>query len=350
MGVTQFLFTTPALDEAAAAFLVEPPADLADLGREELTQHLEWVSVACSHGAPAGADETGSTLVLRRRIIDALRAELVHGWGDDPPSAADMLASLGALERAAAACVPAADQTLAAELAGSGGLDLVVEVAHDMRSPLTSILFLSEILHSGQSGELSPLQKRQMGIVYSAALGLVGMTSDMIEMARDGGRLMSHEPIPFSVNEVLRSVQGLVQPTAEQKGLELRVCRIEAEHRVGYSIPLGRVLLNLTTNALKYTTEGSVELAARPVGGTVVEFSVTDTGPGIAPEAVDDLFSAFRRERKRKSGYHFSGTGLGLGICRRLVGGMGAQLELDTRPGEGTRFSFRLDLPPASSI
>jgi signal transduction histidine kinase len=347
---TSVLFGTTELDAVAAELLRDPPVDIGGPASDELVQHLEWLAVACSNSTSAPSDESGALLVLRRRIVDHLRARLLQRWAEQPPEPALMLEMLTRLERAAVACVPAPDQTLAAELADCGGLDLVVEVAHDMRSPLTSILFLSEILHSGQSGTLSPLQKRQVGIVYSAALGLVGMTSDMIEMARDGGRLTSHRPVPFSINDVLRQVQGLVQPTAEEKRLELRICRLESERRIGLSIPLGRVLLNLTSNALKYTTDGSVELGARAVRGSVVEFYVADTGPGIAQDELAGLYHAFRREPARKTGYYFSGTGLGLGICRRLVSAMGSELELVTAPGEGTRFSFRLDLPPASRL
>jgi signal transduction histidine kinase len=288
--------------------------------------------------------------VLRRRIVELLRAETVRAWQQQAPPVQTVVEVLALLERAREACVPVLEQTFAAELADRGGLDLVVEVAHDMRSPLTSILFLSEILHRGQSGPLNDVQKRQVGIVYSAALGLVSMASDMIEVARGGNRLSSRNPAPFSINELLNSVRDLVAPTAEEKGLELRLESLRSAHRLGYPIPLSRVLLNLTTNALKFTHDGTVELAARPVGGNVVEFSVRDTGPGIPPEAMETLFHPFKREPNRQTGYSFSGTGLGLAICRRLVAALGSQLEIETHQDWGTRFSFQLDLPPASSL
>jgi signal transduction histidine kinase len=341
----------PLWDEAAARLLAQLPEDLSDLGMAEVERHLEWIQRACfGEGNVTSADEHGASVVARRRVLELLRAQLVRCWAADPPAADVMIDALSRLETVRACCTPALDQAFTAELADYGGLDLVVEVAHDMRSPLTSILFLSEILHSGQSGALSPLQKRQVGIVYSAALGLVGMSSDMIEMARGGSRLMGDSPVPFSVNEALRSVHGLVQPMAEEKGLELRVRKLEAEHRVGYSVPLGRILLNLATNALKYTSEGSVELSAQAVGGNMVEFAVQDTGEGIAPEAMATLYQPFRRERSRKSGYQFSGSGLGLAICKRLLLALGSDLDVQSDPGRGTRFSFRLDLPPASSL
>ena len=194
------------------------------------------------------------------------------------------------------------------------------------------------------------VHRRQIGIIYSAALGLVGMASDMIEMAKGGQRLPELEAVPFSVNEVLRSVHDLVRPTAEEKRLELKVSGVSAEHRIGHPLPLSRVLLNLATNALKFTQDGRVELAARIVEGSRIEFSVQDTGPGVAEDALDTLYQPFRRQANRESGFAFSGTGLGLAICRRLVHAMGSELELQTAPGWGSRFSFEVELPPASAL
>ncbi|HEX2168595.1 MAG TPA: HAMP domain-containing sensor histidine kinase [Longimicrobiales bacterium] len=340
----------PALADAVRRFMEDVPSDLAEHKLTDLEQHLLWLARAAGRGASPGPIEgSGVGIVLRRRILDALRSNLILAWTADPPSSADMLDMLSRLEHARELCVPTADQGFTAELSDVGGLDLLIEVAHDMRSPLTSVLFLSEVLHKGQSGPLNDVQKRQIGIVYSAALGLVGMASDMIEIARGGDRLASRKPEPFSVSHMLQSVNDLVGPTAEEKGLEVRIVQLASERRLGYPIPLSRVLLNLTSNALKFTHQGSVEVSARPVGGNRVEFSVTDTGSGIAPEAMDTLYQPFRREPRRESGYYFSGTGLGLAICRRLVTALESELVLVTGP-EGTRFSFELELPPAHLI
>jgi signal transduction histidine kinase len=340
----------PHVRDAVARVLADRPTDISHISEDELIRHLEWIARAGRAGGDALPDENGATVVLRRRLLDLVRAQLLHVWTEQPPAAAVMLDALNALERARAASAATAEQSFAAELADKGGADLVVEVAHDMRSPLTSILFLSEILHKGQSGPLNDVQRRQIGIVYSAALGLVGMASDMIEVARGGSRLASKNPVPFSVNEILHSVNDLVRPTAEEKGLDLKIEGLHSEHRVGYPIPLSRVLLNLTTNAMKFTHDGTITLTAHPVGGTRVEFAVRDTGPGIPEDAVESLYHPFRREPGRKTGYYFSGTGLGLAICRRLCSAMGTELRLETRKDWGTRFSFEIELPPANLL
>jgi signal transduction histidine kinase len=111
-------------------------------------------------------------------------------------------------------------------------------------------------------------------------------------------------------------------------------------------VALSRVLLNLTTNALKFTAEGSVDVTAKETGSRAVEFSVRDTGRGIPPQSMATLYEPFRR-RQKPGEYAFSGSGLGLSICRKLVEAMGSSLEVETAPGYGTRFHFELDLPLA---
>ena len=114
-------------------------------------------------------------------------------------------------------------QQFAGRLSGHDGLELVVEVAHDLRSPLTSILFLAETLQRGRSGPLTPVQERQLGLIYSAAFGLSTVASDVIELARGGDRLVDLEPIPFSINDIFESVRDIVLPIAEEKGLAVNL-------------------------------------------------------------------------------------------------------------------------------
>jgi two-component system, sensor histidine kinase and response regulator len=116
--------------------------------------------------------------------------------------------------------------------------------------------------------------------------------------------------------------------------------------RLGFPSPLSRVLLNLTTNALKFTDEGLIEITVQELADQHIEFSVRDTGRGLDPDALNTLFRPFRRTRGRK-GHSFSGSGLGLMISRRLVEAMSSELRLETRTGWGTRFFFQLQLPQA---
>lgn len=283
--------------------------------------------------------------VERRRLLDLLRHATLGIWRECPPPAAEMIAWLDSFERIQTALEPRWCDDFATYLSMPTSFELLVEVAHDLRSPLTSILFLSEVLLQERSGEVNEVQHRQLGIIYSAALGLLSMASDMIEFARGGNQLLDQEATDFSVAEIFDSVKDIVQPMAEEKGLALRLYPPPVDRRRGHPVALSRALLNLTTNALKFTDEGMVELVARPRGTRHLEFSVRDTGPGIDPEVMQSLYRPFRRSPGRER-YHFSGSGLGLVITRRLVEAMGSRLEFETDPKWGTRFHFVLELPP----
>ena len=111
---------------------------------------------------------------------------------------------------------------------------------------------------------------------------------------------------------------------------------------------LSRVLLNLSTNALKFTDEGSVEVGGRCLEGEAFDFWVRDSGRGIPPGAMVSLYEPFRR-RQRAGEYAFSGSGLGLSICRKLVEAMGGELKVETEEGKGTRFFFQIPLPAADA-
>jgi signal transduction histidine kinase len=301
---------------------------------------LGRLAAAVESGDPTSVPEGDAAEGLRRRLLPALRREVERAWlaAATPPSAAEMLRTLRAFEG----------------LAGTSqgrrppeGLDMIVELAHDLRSPLTSILFLSETMRKGQSGGLSALQHRQMGLIYSAALGMVSLASDLIELAQGGERLVDAHETPFAVSDVMSSVCDLVQPLAEEKKLTLRCLPPPVDHRIGHPAALSRVLLNLASNALRFTDDGFVEITAHPRGLSRLEFAVRDTGPGIKPEARSSLFAPFRPGRGGDR-YGFSGAGLGLAICRRLVRAMGSELRYETLNGWGTRFYFEVELPPAS--
>jgi len=301
--------------------------------------------------APSAVTERAAGSVLARHLLEQLRAEVIEQWESarTPPPVSDALLTLRAMENVRSELEPDWSEHFASRLAGPGALDLVVEIAHDLRSPLTSILFLAETLQRGQSGEVNDLQRRQLGLIYGAALGLSSVTSDVMELARGGDRLVDKEPGPFSVAEILDSVRDIVRPIAEEKGLEVTVAPPPSDHRIGHAMALSRVLLNLTTNALKFTDQGGVEVSARPTDRRSIEFSVQDTGRGIGAGALESLYQPFRRTRARRE-YCFSGTGLGLTICKKLVEAMGSTLMLETSPERGTRFYFEVELPPAGGL
>jgi signal transduction histidine kinase len=297
------------------------------------------------HGDPEFAASLTPT-PLGRRITNLIRRRflvLAEGHRREV-RVADLFAVLAAIDEVAAGLEPSWDLQFADRLSGPEALELVVEVAHDLRSPLTSILFLAETLKRGRSGTVTPLQERQLGLIYSAAFGLSSVASDVIELVRGRERVLGSETMPFRIDEILEAVRDIVLPIAEEKNLEIRISAADAGTRIGQPVALSRVLLNLTTNALKFTDSGYVELSAVPGKGDRLEFAVRDTGRGIPPEALAMLFEPFRR-RNRAGDYAFSGSGLGLSICRKLVEAMGGEVVVQTDQGKGTRFGFVVSLP-----
>ena len=280
-----------------------------------------------------------------RRILDLLRGEVISCLTDGRESLSDIRDILIAMESLRQTMEFHGIRPFAGGLWGTDGLDLLVAIAHDLRSPLTSVLFLAETLQRGQSGPVNDVQHRQLGLIYGAALGLSSVASDVIELARGGSQLMEKEPTPFSVVTVFDSVRDIVRPIAEEKQLAVHLVPPAVDQRMGHPVALSRVLLNLTTNALKFTAVGHVELSSREIGPDRVEFSVRDSGRGIDPAIVSSLYQPLRNGGGR-GGQAFSQTGLGLAMCRALVEAMGSELNVETRRGWGTRFYFDVTLPP----
>ncbi len=319
------------------------------VSRDVLADALATIEAAVHIAADGAVPTLGAvpSFVYAHRVAGLLRHVFLLEIESAPAGdVRDLTQLLMAFERVEMALEADAGQRFLTKLSGIEAPKLLAEVAHDMRSPLGSILFLAERLRNGQSGPVTTLQARQLGLVYSAALGLSGLANDVMELARGGLRLMDPEPVPFSVADIMQQTINIVRPMAEEKGLLLEATVPELDGRIGFPAALQRVLLNLTTNALKFTEKGSVRLAGEATDRMRMEFSVSDTGRGIPPAVMHTLFDAFRL-RGPQSDYFFSSAGLGLATCHKLIAAMGGELKVDSVVDRGTRFSFQLELPSA---
>lgn len=321
---------------------------------EETRAILDWLTEAidlAANGVSPDRGEGASALgrFLLDRVGSVLLSLLAAERSVEREEALRLLAGVDAVRRT---IEPDWDRYFASQLSGPDGLNIVVEVAHDIRSPITSIRCLAETLERGQSGPVTDVQRQQLRLIYSAALSLSTMTTDVIEMARRVDVASDGDAVPFSVGEVIEAVLDMVRPIAEEKGLVVRWSGPPGDQRLGNPLALNRIMLNLVTNALKFTDEGSVDVTARVSSPTRVEFSVKDTGRGISDEAMETLYQPFRRSSARagRSGYFFSGTGLGLAMVRKLLESLGSELRFETGAGQGTRFYFELDMPPATRL
>lgn len=311
----------------------------------EAEDALSHIRSVLAEGDPTAVQRgrQAAKLALQRRLLALLRRELL--LGAECVGQGELLTLLSRIETIQGQLEPDPHQTIPSALLGVNSRDLVVEMAHDLRSPLTSIMFLADTLRKGQSGEINDTQRQQVGIIYSASLNLVSVASDLIDLAREGHFVSGHEePEPFSLGETFESVRAIIAPMAHEKRLDLQFYTPDRDVRTGNPARLHRVLLNLTSNAIKFTESGRVEAVAVERGRSRIEFSVRDTGRGMTEQAITTLFEPFRRSES-ESGFQFSGTGLGLSICRRLVEVMGGELQVESRLGYGTRFFFELELP-----
>ena len=314
---------------------------------EELAEHLPllWDAVWQAAAGREPKLEQCPPQPHARHLLDNVRRsflELIRTIEEHVP-VKEVIRVLDAIEQVQRTVDHDALQKFKQQATGSSGLELLVEVAHDLRSPLTSILFLADTMRAGRT-PLDPTRARQLKLIYSAAFELSSLANDLTELGQGGDQLLEREPVTFAIPNLLHSVRDIVQPIAEEKGLEVRLGSIGAEHRVGHPAALGRVLLNLVTNALRCTDVGFVEVTAQDLSPTRMEFSVRDSGPGVPKDVIDSLFQPFDPLKTARA-RSFSSSGLGLAICRRLVTTMGGDLRVKSAPDRGSCFYFQLELP-----
>ena len=331
--------------EARWTKLYGPGSDAGDIPRL-----LAAFALAADRRDPLYIDDLfpRPQLRLSQHLLDLIEEELINIWNAGDSASHQVLPAIAALRDVRAALEQRFQHLPGAPLLGADGLEFLVEFAHDLRSPLNAVLFLAESLQQGRSGTVNGLQRRQLGLIYSAALALSSVASNALGLARERDYLEESEPTPFSITEMLESIRDIVRPMAEEKGLAVHLVPPRVDLRLGHPLELNRTLLNLATNGLKFTHQGSVSITAEDGGGDAnrVDFSVRDTGGGINPQSEDALYQPFRRSSGEQR-FTFSSTGLGLAICRRLVAAMGGRLSFESSPAEGTRFYFSLNLPPA---
>jgi len=220
-------------------------------------------------------------------------------------------------------------------------------MSHEIRTPLNGVVAMADAL--GRKS-LDDEAGHMVRIIASSGSTLERLLSDILDEAKMDAGQIEIEAIPFNLGETVGDVQSLWGQAAEKKGVTLKTNIDAAVQRwaIGDRVRLSQVLNNLTSNALKFTTEGGVTLTAAAVGKDRVRFTVSDTGVGFDAAQKLKIFERFQQADGTIS-RRFGGTGLGLSICRQLVGLMGGELDCDSTPGEGSRFWFEIELPYAQA-
>ena len=226
----------------------------------------------------------------------------------------------------------------AAEAASSAKGEFLANMSHEIRTPMNAIIGLARLLEEADLG------RRERGYVarmQMAAKSLLSMLNDVLDYSKvEAGQLVL-EQTPFALDDVLSSIAAMSATGAWNKGIEpvFAVHPDVPARLVGDPMRLGQVLLNLVSNAVKFTERGEVVLAIEPAGPDALAFTVRDTGIGIPPEQQQRMFEAFSQADTSTS-RKYGGTGLGLAISRRLVRLMGGDLRVDSAPGRGATFRF----------
>ncbi len=215
-------------------------------------------------------------------------------------------------------------------------------MSHEFRTPLASIISMTDILLNGMDGPLTSEQQRQLGYVQGSVRELSEMVDDLLDLAKVEAGRISISPEWFEMVDLFSALRGMFKPIVGSGAVSLifeepgPVPQIYTDDK-----KLSQILRNFISNALKFTAEGEVRVTARMVSEHMLEFAVGDTGIGIAPDHLPALFSDFvqvdTRIQKR-----LRGTGLGLSLAKKFAELLGGSVAVESELGKGSRFSVSI--------
>jgi len=221
---------------------------------------------------------------------------------------------------------------------------LISYVSHEMRTPMTAIIgFTNLVLES----KLTPFQKEYLEKIEKSSSYLLSLLNDILDLSKIEANKLTIEKVEFNINDVLYYVYNIVSIQAQRNNINItmHINKDVPSHVMGDSLRIGQVLINLLTNAVKFTKDGEVALNViqkeRFADKAVLEFRISDTGIGMTQEQVKNLFSSYYQADVSTS-REYGGTGLGLAISKHLINMMGGDIRVESKKGVGTTFIFNI--------
>jgi PAS domain S-box-containing protein len=234
----------------------------------------------------------------------------------------------------------------AAQSASKAKSEFLANMSHEIRTPLNAVMGMTDLL---KRTDLTTKQQEYLKKIKISSQSLLAVINDILDFSKiEAGRL-ELEKVNFSLYEIMANVSEMFAQAAHDKEIELAVSIAEdiPMALVGDPVRLGQILINLTGNAIKFTDQGEVVVAVQKAHQNTknasdqirLQFSVQDTGPGIAKDRLQTIFESFSQADSSITRKH-GGTGLGLAICNQLVNLMGGQIEVESALGQGSTFTF----------
>jgi signal transduction histidine kinase/ligand-binding sensor domain-containing protein len=235
-----------------------------------------------------------------------------------------------------------------AEQASEAKSRFLATLGHEVRTPMTGVLGMSELL---QSTRLDDRQRGHVDAIRRAGEHLLRLVNDALDLARIEAGKLQLDPVDFGLRGLVDDVAGLMAPLAAQHGLRFATAIDPSApgHLRGDRGRVSQILLNLIGNAIKFTERGEVALSVSPLSPHGIRFEVRDTGPGLNDEQKARLFRRFEQAEGARTAARYGGSGLGLAISQELAAAMGGRIDVDSTPGQGTRFIVELPIPAAES-